>query len=133
MHDMEIVFPGGKRVDALFKGYRVETDQKRDDGSAGDAIEPFDLFIASIGTCAGIYALQFCRKRGLDTEGLKLIVRRTIDPETRMVSELGLELLLPRGFPEKYRKAIVNAVGLCSVKKHLDRPPAFRVETRAAG
>lgn len=130
MDDMEIVFPGGKRVDALFKGFRVETDQKRPDGSPGSAIEPFDLFIASIGTCAGIYALVFCQKRNLSTEGLKLVVRRTRDPERRMISELELEVILPADFPEKYRRAIVNAVELCSVKKHMEKPPAFRILTR---
>jgi ribosomal protein S12 methylthiotransferase accessory factor len=133
MHEMEIVFPGGKRVDAIFKGFRVETDQKRPDGSPGGAIEPFDLFIASIGTCAGIYVLTFCEKRNLNTEGLKLNVRRTIDPDRHMVSELEIEIVVPADFPEKYIRAIASAAELCSVKKHLETPPTFRITTRKSG
>ena len=127
---MEIVFPGGKRVDAHYRGFCVQTDQKAEDGSPGSAIEPFDLFIASVGTCSGIYALLFCQKRGLNTEGLKLLVNRTVDPASRTVTELELELILPEDFPDKYRQAIVKAVLLCSVKKHLENPPVVRVEAR---
>ena len=131
MSEMEIVFPGGKKVDALFKGYRVETDQKRPDGSPGSAIEPFDLFVASIGTCAGFYALAFCEKRKLNTDGLKLVVRRTIDPDRHMVSEFEIEIVVPADFPEKYFRAIASAAELCAVKKHLETPPTFRIHTRS--
>ena len=133
MYDMEIVFPGGDRVDALYQGYRVETDQKQKDGSPGSAIQPFDLFIASIGTCAGIYALRFCQKRGLSTEGLKLVVRRTLDPDTRMVTEIEIEIVVPDGFPEKYKNAIINAAQLCAVKKLIEKPPEFRIHARSRG
>ena len=133
MHDMEVVFPGGKRVDVLFKGFRVETDQKKPDGSPGAAPEPFDLFIASIGACSGIYALLFCQKRNLNVEGLKINLRRTIDSERRMTSRLELELVLPQDFPDKYRTAILNAVNLCSIKKHLDKPPEFDIYAQKPG
>ena len=127
---MEIVFPGGKRVDALYKGFRVETDQKRPDGSPGSAIEPFDLFIASIGTCAGIYVLSFCKRRKLNTEGLKLIVRRTVDRERRMLSEISIEIIVPDDFPDRYKQAVINAANLCAVKKHMEEPPRFRTYVR---
>ena len=62
---MDIRFPGGKKVDAVYKGFTVKTDQPRGEGGDGSAPEPFDLFLASIGTCAGIYALSFCQARGV--------------------------------------------------------------------
>lgn len=129
---MEIVidFPGGERVDAHYGPYTIMTDQPGREGDAGTAPAPFLVFLSSIGTCAGIYALDFCRQRGLSTDGLRILQRMHHNPVTGMVVKVDLEIELPRGFPEKYRPAIVHAVELCKVKKHLHQPPAFEILTK---
>ena len=124
--DMEIYFPGGKRVFADYGGFTIETDQPAAGGGENSAPAPFDLFLASIGTCAGIYALGFMQQRGLDPASSKLIMRSHRDAAAGLVSGIDLELHLPADFPEKYRDAVVNAMNLCTVKKHLHQPPAFR-------
>ena len=53
--DMKVYFPGGKRVYADYGGFTIETDQPARGGGDDSAPAPFDLFLASIGTCAGIY------------------------------------------------------------------------------
>jgi len=125
--DMDVYFPGGKRVYADYKGFTVETDQPASDGGDGSAPAPFDLFLVSIGTCAGIYALGFMQQRGIDPEGSRLAMRTHKDPERGLIGKIDLELTLPDGFPEKYRAAIVKAMNLCTVKKLLHQPPEFDV------
>ena len=129
--DMEIYFPGGKRVDADFGGFTVETDQPLAGVGEGSAPTPFDLFLASIGTCAGIYALGFMQQRGIDPNGCRLTMRSQRDPNSGLIGKIDLELKLPPHFPDKYRDAIVNAMNLCAVKKHLHQPPSFAVTTVA--
>ena len=130
--DMTIYFPGGKRVFADYGGFTIETDQPAAGGGENSAPAPFDLFLASIGTCAGIYALGFMQQRGLDPAGSKLMMSTRRDAAAGLVSGIDLELHLPADFPEKYRDAIVNAMNLCTVKKHLHQPPAFEITTMAA-
>ena len=125
--DIEVRFPGGKRVDAAFDGFVVATDQPAALGGAGSAPAPYDLFLASIATCAGIYALGFCQARSLSTDGLRLVQRHVLDAETHLVREVQLELTLPVGFPEKYRTAIQRAVEGCKVKKTIAAAPTFSV------
>ena len=129
--DMEIYFPGGKRVYADYGGFTIQTDQPARGGGEGSAPAPFDLFLASIGTCAGIYALGFMQQRGIDPEGSKLTMRTHYDPTIGLIDEIELELKTPPGLPDKYRDAIINAMELCAVKKHLQQPPAFAVTTVA--
>jgi putative redox protein len=128
--EMEITFPGSARVDASFGPYVVRTDQPPAGGGEGSAPTPFALFLASFGTCAGVYVLGFLRKRGLPTEGVKLIQRAHRDPATGMTDQVEIEILLPASFPEKYREAIVRAAEQCAVKKHLEKPPAIQVSAR---
>jgi putative redox protein len=131
MADMEIYFPGGKRVYADYNGFTHQTDQPARGGGEGSAPAPFDLFLASIGTCAGIYALGFMQQRGIDPAGAKLTMRPQYNPEVGLIDKIDLELTTPPGFPDKYRDAIINAMDLCAVKKHLAQPPAFTVPTGA--
>jgi ribosomal protein S12 methylthiotransferase accessory factor len=128
--DMVIDFPGGDRVDAHFGPYTVMTDQPAPGGDAAAAPTPFAVFLASIGACAGIYALGFCRQRGLPTSGLRILQHMHAEPQTGMIEKITLEITLPADFPEKYRPAIIHAVELCKVKKHLQQPPAFEITTR---
>ncbi|MGE5263401.1 MAG: OsmC family protein [Acidobacteriota bacterium] len=125
---MEIVvdFPGGARVDAHFGPFTIPTDQPPPSGN-GSAPTPFATFLASIGACAGIYVLGFCRQRGIPTDGIKIVQRMQTDPETHMVSNVSLDILLPPGFPTKYKEAVIRSADQCAVKKHLAHPPAFEI------
>ncbi|MCX6373977.1 MAG: OsmC family protein [Actinobacteria bacterium] len=127
--DMQIYFPGGKRVYAEYGGFTIETDQPARGGGDDSAPAPFDLFLASIGTCAGIYALGFMQQRGIDPAGSRITMRTHFDQAAGLISKIDLELKLPVDFPEKYRAAVINAMNLCTVKKHLHQPPDFEVTT----
>lgn len=127
--NMTITFPGGVAVDAHFKEFTVHTDQSVEHGGCGTAPEPFDLFLASLGTCAGLFALRFCQQREIGTLGLGVTLTTQEDPKTRRLSAVRLEIHLPQGFPAKYEDAIVRAADLCTVKRHILEPPAVTVET----
>jgi ribosomal protein S12 methylthiotransferase accessory factor len=126
---MQIRFPGGSRVEALHEGFQIRTDQPEGHGGSGTAPSPFDLFLASIGTCAGFYVLRFFQQRQLDTAGLALSVTPRRDPDRKLVASIRIEISLPPGFPEKYREAVVRSVDQCTVKRHLVDPPGFEVVT----
>jgi putative redox protein len=125
--EMVIKFPGGARVDAHFGPYSVATDQPPQGGGQGSAPSPFATFLASIGTCAGIYVLGFCQQRGISTEGLQIRQRLEINPLNGMVSKVLLDIHLPPDFPERYKTAVVRAADQCTVKKHFENPPKFEI------
>jgi ribosomal protein S12 methylthiotransferase accessory factor len=130
MNEMIIDFPGGARVDAHYGGFEIRTDQPAYAGGQGSAPAPFTLFLASLGTCAGIYVLGFCKQRGLPTEGIRIIQHMESDPATRMISKVELEIQLPTDFPEKYKEAVIRSAEQCAVKKHIENPPHMMVTTK---
>ena len=126
--DMVVTFPGGKRVDAQYKGFTVKTDQSVKGGGEGSAPTPFDLFLSSIGTCAGIFVLSFMQERNIPTDNTRIILKTERDPQTHMIGKIDIDINLPKGFPDKYKNAVRSAADLCSVKKHLAKPPAFDIK-----
>jgi len=127
--EMLIDFPGGARVDAHFNQFTVKTDQPPQGGGQGSAPTPFATFLASLGTCAGIYVLGFCRQRGIPTDGIRLLQRMESDPQTGLISRVSLDIQLPPAFPEKYREAVIRSAEQCAVKKHFEHPPVIDVST----
>ncbi len=124
--EMFIDFPGGSRVDAHFGDFTVATDQP----PVGSAPTPFAVFLASIGTCAGIYVLGFCRQRNLPADGIHIVERMHSNPYNGMVEKIDLEIQVPPTFPEKYRDSLIRSAELCAVKKHLEKPPKFEITTQ---
>jgi len=130
--DMEISFPGGMRVDAEYKGFIVRTDQPVTSGGENSAPAPFDLFLVSLGTCAGVYVLLFLQQRGLSTEGAGITMRHERDPQTKLVSKISFEIKVPKDFPEKYKDAVIRAAETCAVRRLIDNPPAFETSVTLA-
>lgn len=127
--EMIIDFPGGARVDAHFGGFTVKTDQPAMGGGEGSAPTPFAVFLASLGTCAGIYVLGFCQQRGLPSDGIRILQRAERNPANGMVGKISLEIQVPPTFPEKYLPSLIRSAELCAVKKHMENPPQFEIFT----
>lgn len=128
--DMTIDFPGGAKVDAHFGAFTVETDQPLAGGGENSAPTPFDVFLSSIGTCAGIYVLGFCRQRNLPTEGIRIVEHIHPNHETGTLDKIDLEIQVPSSFPKQYYGALVRSAELCKVKKTLENPPEFEIVTK---
>ena len=126
---MEITFPGGVQVNAQFNGFEVATDQPEKNGGLNSAPSPFDFFLASLGTCAGFFALRFCQQRQLPTDGLRLQLTTEHDTETKRLDRIEIIMQLPKDFPEKYRSAIIRATDQCAVKKALLDTPEIELIT----
>ncbi len=124
---MKITFEGAKKIIAEHNGYRITTDQPVKSGGEGSAPAPFDLFLASIGTCAGIYVKSFCDQRGIPTDGISLEQDMKFDQATHLITNIDIRIILPASFPEKYKAAVINSANLCAVKRHLHNPPAMTV------
>lgn len=124
---MEITFDGGKVITAHLNGHTIRTDQPIQSGGTNTAPAPYDLFLASIGTCAGIYVKSFCDQRGISTEGMKIVQSMEIDPERRLPAVIRLDIKVPADFPEKYKDAMINVASLCAVKKTINNAPHFEI------
>lgn len=130
--EMIVTLPGGVAVHADYQGHHIATDQPRDEGGEGSAPEPFVLFLASLGTCAGYYVLKFCQARDLPTDGIRIKQTMSRDDQGKLVAiDLGIEV--PAEFPDKYHPALVRAAEQCAVKRALQDPPAVTTAIRVSG
>jgi ribosomal protein S12 methylthiotransferase accessory factor len=130
--ELVVTLPGAKKVDAALGEFVVRTDQPVSNGGEATAPSPFQLFLASLGTCAGIYVAGFCQKRGVPTDGIRIVQRNAFDPESGVLASVDFEIVVPKDFPEKYYEALVRVVDQCAVKRAIQAQPRFTVRTVGA-
>ncbi len=131
--EIKVTFPGKKKVYAQYKGFTIQTDQPAEAGGDGSAPSPFDLFLAALATCGGVYVVDFCKNRGIAVDGIKYTQTMERDPETHMVTSVAIRIELPKDFPDQYTERLLRAVDKCTVKRHILNPPKFTLEAVKAG
>lgn len=129
----DITLAGGKKVNVAMRGFTISTDQPLSDGGENSAPSPFDLFLASLGTCAGYFVVSFCQARNISAEGIKMTQTVIRSDATHMVEKILIDISLPEGFPDKYKDAVIRAAESCTVKKHLAAPPQIQVTLQKSG
>jgi putative redox protein len=130
--DIEVYFEEGTKVNARIGKHVVKTDQKVQGGGEDSAPAPFDYFLASLATCAGIYVKIFCDRRGIDSSKIRIIQKHRNDEQTRKLIGIDLDIILPDDFPDKYKDAVIKAADQCAVKRLLKDPPAIEVRALTA-
>lgn len=125
--EMEILFPGGMRVSSRYKGFVVETDQPKSEGGDSSAPEPYDMFLSSIGTCAGVNVLYFCKSRNIPVDRIQMAMSIEKNERTPLVERIHIRIHLPEDFPERYRRAVLRAADLCAVKRSFSDPPEISI------
>ena len=123
----DITLGGNKKVDAHYRGFIIHSDQPVKSGGDNTALSPFELFLASIGMCAGYYVLAFCQSRFISTDNIKITQTVIRNDATHMVEKVIIDINLPPDFPEKYKAAVIKTAQSCSVKKFLDSPPEIQI------
>lgn len=125
MDDIVMSFPGGRKVAVRMGNHEIITDQPVSSGGDDAGLSPYSLFLASIGGCAGFYALAFFQKRGLSTEGLR--VTANVRSGEGGLEGVDVSVVVPDDFPEKYRGALLRSIEGCSVKRAIQAQPDIRV------
>jgi len=129
---MKITLSGNRKVDAHFRGFTVKTDQPQSGGGDNTAPMPFEFFLASIGTCAGIYIKGFCIQRNIPTDDIEIVLNTERGSEPGLLSKITMDIQVPDDFPKQYESALINVSNLCSVKKNMHKPPEFQITVNSA-
>ena len=116
---MKIYFDDKLKVFADTGKHTIKTDQPVKAGSDGEFPTPFTTFLASVGTCAGIFVKGFCDRRKIPTDNISLSQQVFFDRSKGIIGRIDITIHVPGDFPEKYDQAVMASARHCSVKKHL--------------
>jgi ribosomal protein S12 methylthiotransferase accessory factor len=126
--ELKVTLEGGKRVATRIGNHLIMTDQPTKHGGDDSAPAPYDLFMASIGTCVGFYVQSYCESKGIDPSGIDITLNAKRDPKTKQINGFLTTIHVPPEVPENLHAALKRVAEQCAVKKTIMSNPEFVVE-----
>ena len=120
-----VSFPKEFEIMTEYEGLTLMVGYPKSAGGEGLLPDPLHLFISSIASCLGLNAVSFCKTRDIDYNNISLEIRIEEEEETKLIEKLIIDIKLPENFPDKYKKAIINAVKECKIKKIIEKQPQY--------
>jgi len=127
---MEVDLQQGFLFKAVCGGQEVFTDQHAAEGGTDKAMTPAELFVASLGTCIGVYAVRFCKRHNLPTEGMKVLLDWTVAKDPWRIGSIKAELHYPHPIGEEAKKGMLRMAEACFVHETILHTPEVVVELK---
>ncbi len=115
---------------AKCRDHEVVTDQTEQDGGTNQAMTPAELFVASLGTCIGVFAAKFCKRHNLPTEGMKVLMDWTVVKNPVRIGSIKAALHYPPSIPEEEKKGLLRMAEACFVHETILHKPEIVVELK---
>ena len=119
-------FLGDSKFKVSSGAHEIICDQPRDNGGSDAGMSPPEFLLASLATCAGYYASQYLKLRGLASDELQVRVTAEKAKQPARLSAFWIEVTVP-GLDERHQAAILRAVKSCLVHNTLLERPSIEV------
>jgi putative redox protein len=123
---VHVDYKGKLQFQAIARDHRVWSDQPLEQGGEDTGMTPPEYFLASLGSCIGFYAVQYCQTRGLDASELKIDVsaEKTTDKPARL-DDIRINLTLPIVLNAHQQRGLRAAVDACLIENTLIHSPTI--------
>jgi putative redox protein len=112
--------------------HTIVSDQPAENGGFDEGMTPPELFLSSLGSCAGFYAAQYLKKKGLASEGTMVRVFAEKAKNPARLDNFKIEVDVPAAVDEEHRKGVEEAVHHCLIHNTLLHPPTITLDVRPA-
>lgn len=124
--EVEVRHLGEVKFEVLARAHRVICDQPMDNGGSDSGMTPPEFLLASLATCAGFYAVQYLRTRGLSTKGIAVRVTAEKATQPARLGSFRIEVTTP-GLEERHREGVLRSVKSCLIHNTLLGAPQIDI------
>ncbi|HEY1205495.1 MAG: OsmC family protein [Bryobacteraceae bacterium] len=114
------------------RGHEVVCDQPHDNAGTDAGMSPPELLLASLGSCAGFYAVQYLKARGLAADGLTVRVSAEKAKAPARLASFRIEISVPGLEDERHREGVLRAAKSCLIHNTLLNPAVIETVLRPA-
>lgn len=122
---------GDVQFEVKARNHTVYCDQPVEAGGFDEGMTPPELFLASLGTCAGYYATQYAKGHKLATKGLRVRVSAEKAKAPVRLDDIRIRVEYPEALEERHRDGLLRAVHACLIHNTLLTPPKITTEVVA--
>lgn len=125
--DLRVIYKDGVRFEAETRGHRIEIDQPITGGGQDRGMTPPELLLASLGSCAAYYAVEYLRARNLPVQGVEVKIHAEKAAGPARLGSFLIEVLVPEVHEERHIEGVKVAVKKCLIHNTLLHAPSIEI------
>ncbi|MCC6590007.1 MAG: OsmC family protein [Bryobacterales bacterium] len=125
--EAQIEYESGVQFAVDIRGHRLVCDQPTNAGGQDAGITPPEFLLASLGTCAGYYAVEYLKTRSLPVEGVRISVRAEKALNPGRLSRFHIDVEVDGLTDDRHREGVLRAVKRCLIHNTLLHPPEIEI------
>jgi uncharacterized OsmC-like protein len=114
------------------RSHSILCDQPTDNGGEDAAMTPPELMLASLGSCAAFYAVQYLKTRNLAESGVEVSVTAEKLKAPARLGEFNIRVEYPVELNQEQTEGLMRSVKHCLIHNTLLAPPQIRIELAVA-
>lgn len=131
MFQVNVRHLGGVRFEAEARGHRVLCDQPLGSGGTDTGMTPPEFLLSALATCAGYYAAEYLKARGLSCEGLSVRVEAEKGANPARLAAFHIEVTtIP--LAGRDNEGVLRAVKKCLIHNTLLNAPNIGIGVNSA-
>jgi putative redox protein len=131
---MEVIVQhlGAVQFEIKARQHTVISDQPAENNGYDEGMTPPELLLASLGSCAAYYAVDYLKRNQLPQEGTSVRVTGEKVKAPLRLDNFKIQVDLPGELDGDHLKGVEEAVHRCLIHQTLLHPPKVDVEIKAA-
>jgi uncharacterized OsmC-like protein len=113
--------------------HSILCDQPADNGGEDSGMTPPELLLASLGSCAAFYAVQYLKSRNLTESGVEVSVTAEKLKSPARVGNFQIHVACPVSLTEEQTEGLMRSVHHCLIHNTLLSPPEIAIELAIKG
>ncbi len=110
------------------RSHTIHCDQPVDNGGEDTAMTPPELMLASLGSCAAFYAVQYLKTRNLAETGVEVSVTAEKLKGPARLGNFKIRVEYPVVLDQAHTEGLMRSVKHCLIHNTLLAPPEISIE-----
>ena len=127
MDEVSIKYLGGIGFQAQSRQHSITIDLPKEKGGQDLGMNPPEVFMASLGSCIGVYIVRYCQNTKLDAEGLNIGLSWKLSDDNTSIVEINATLSLPKANIGKRQAALLDVAHRCLIHNTILGSPKINI------
>ena len=110
------------------RSHTIVCDQPAENGGEDSGMTPPELLLASLGSCAAFYAVQYLKTRNLAQSGVEVSITAEKLKQPARLGNFRIHVVSPVSLTEEQTEGLMRSVHSCLIHNTLLTPPEIKIE-----
>src|SRR5215831_13136039 len=116
---VDVDYLGAKQFEIRARNHVIISDQPASNGGFDEGMTPPELLLASLGSCAAYYAVEYLKANRLPSEGLRVSVTAQKASSPSRLSAFEIEVEVPN-LEIRHQEGVLRSAKKCLIHKTLE-------------